>query len=296
MRSDRLRVIHPRHEQTAAYMALGAALATGKPQAFCVVPGPGLLNAAAPLATAYAGRAGARPDRPDLRAVHRQGHRLPARDPRPARDHAPLTKWAGHIEDRRMQRPRARRSRSCRAVRDPSALECGWTHGEARPRSPSTTRGRCRYRPTRSTSTRSGGGETAGRRQAADHRGRRRRPGRQRRGDALVETAPGAGHLLPPRPRRRRPAHPFAVDFPVGHHLWKDADVVLAIGTRSIQNGSWGIDDEPEGRADRHRSRRDRAHPHARRGAGRRCRDAAARADRGPARAQPASAHRAPRS
>ena len=39
--SDRIRVIHPRHEQTAAYMALGAALVTGKPQAFAVVPGPG---------------------------------------------------------------------------------------------------------------------------------------------------------------------------------------------------------------------------------------------------------------
>ncbi|HEV3493148.1 MAG TPA: thiamine pyrophosphate-binding protein, partial [Reyranella sp.] len=49
----RLRVIHPRHEQTAAYMALGAALATGKPQAFAVVPGPGLLNAGAALLTAY---------------------------------------------------------------------------------------------------------------------------------------------------------------------------------------------------------------------------------------------------
>lgn len=50
---DRLRVIHPRHEQAAGYMALGAALATGKPQAFCVVPGPGLLNAGAALLTAY---------------------------------------------------------------------------------------------------------------------------------------------------------------------------------------------------------------------------------------------------
>src|SRR5258707_4343196 len=49
----RLRVIHPRHEQTAAYMALGAALATGKPQAFAVVPGPGMLNAGAALLTAY---------------------------------------------------------------------------------------------------------------------------------------------------------------------------------------------------------------------------------------------------
>src|SRR5665647_1288949 len=44
---DRLRVVHARHEQGAAYMALGAALATGKPQAYSVVPGPGLLNSGA---------------------------------------------------------------------------------------------------------------------------------------------------------------------------------------------------------------------------------------------------------
>src|SRR5215472_14656601 len=50
---DRMRVIHPRHEQTAAYMALGAALVTGRPQAFAVVPGPGMLNASAALLTAY---------------------------------------------------------------------------------------------------------------------------------------------------------------------------------------------------------------------------------------------------
>ena len=51
--ADRLNVIHPRHEQAAAYMALGAALATGKPQLCSVVPGPGFLNAAAALLTAY---------------------------------------------------------------------------------------------------------------------------------------------------------------------------------------------------------------------------------------------------
>jgi len=50
---DTIKAIHTRHEQGAAYMALGAALATGKPQAFSVVPGPGLLNATAALATAY---------------------------------------------------------------------------------------------------------------------------------------------------------------------------------------------------------------------------------------------------
>ncbi len=45
--------VHTRHEQGAAYMALGAALATGKPQAMSVVPGPGFLNASAALATAH---------------------------------------------------------------------------------------------------------------------------------------------------------------------------------------------------------------------------------------------------
>src|SRR5204863_8151587 len=50
---DRIGTIHTRHEQGAAYMALGAALATGKPQTVAVVPGPGLLNASAALLTAY---------------------------------------------------------------------------------------------------------------------------------------------------------------------------------------------------------------------------------------------------
>jgi acetolactate synthase I/II/III large subunit len=48
------RPLHTRHEQGSAYMALGAALATGEPQAYCVVPGPGFLNTTAALSTAYA--------------------------------------------------------------------------------------------------------------------------------------------------------------------------------------------------------------------------------------------------
>jgi acetolactate synthase I/II/III large subunit len=51
---EAIRVIHTRHEQAAAYMALGYARASGKPGAFAVVPGPGLLNTTAALATAYA--------------------------------------------------------------------------------------------------------------------------------------------------------------------------------------------------------------------------------------------------
>src|SRR3954466_14603458 len=52
--SNRVRTVHTRHEQGAAYMALGAALATARPQAYAVVPGPGLLNSGAALLTAYA--------------------------------------------------------------------------------------------------------------------------------------------------------------------------------------------------------------------------------------------------
>jgi acetolactate synthase I/II/III large subunit len=41
-----------RHEQACGYMAFGAARSTGRPGVFAVVPGPGVLNAGAALATA----------------------------------------------------------------------------------------------------------------------------------------------------------------------------------------------------------------------------------------------------
>jgi acetolactate synthase-1/2/3 large subunit len=53
-RPDEVRVLHTRHEQGAAYMADGFARVTGRPSICMVVPGPGLLNAMAGLATAYA--------------------------------------------------------------------------------------------------------------------------------------------------------------------------------------------------------------------------------------------------
>src|SRR5690242_11644845 len=53
-RTNAIRPIHARHEQACAYMALGYAMATGKPSAYCVVPGPGFLNTTAALSTAYA--------------------------------------------------------------------------------------------------------------------------------------------------------------------------------------------------------------------------------------------------
>jgi acetolactate synthase I/II/III large subunit len=48
-----IRPIVSRHEQGAAYMANGASLVAGKPAAFCVVPGPGMLNAGGALTSGY---------------------------------------------------------------------------------------------------------------------------------------------------------------------------------------------------------------------------------------------------
>ena len=52
-----IRPVVTRHEQGAAYMAMGAAQVTARPAALCVVPGPGMLNAAAGLTSAYWGNA-----------------------------------------------------------------------------------------------------------------------------------------------------------------------------------------------------------------------------------------------
>lgn len=50
--SGAIRTIGTRHEQACAYMAFGHARSTGRPGVFSVVPGPGVLNTFAALATA----------------------------------------------------------------------------------------------------------------------------------------------------------------------------------------------------------------------------------------------------
>ncbi|MFN8439356.1 MAG: thiamine pyrophosphate-binding protein [Caldilineaceae bacterium] len=50
---DQIKVYHTRHEQAVAYMALGYASSTDKVGVYAVVPGVGLLNTTAALATAY---------------------------------------------------------------------------------------------------------------------------------------------------------------------------------------------------------------------------------------------------
>ncbi|MDP6926955.1 MAG: thiamine pyrophosphate-binding protein, partial [Rhodospirillales bacterium] len=51
---DQINLVTVRHEQAAAYMAFGYAQSTGKVGVYTVVPGPGVLNSAAALSTAYA--------------------------------------------------------------------------------------------------------------------------------------------------------------------------------------------------------------------------------------------------
>ena len=52
-RAPEIRVVAPRHEQAASYMAYGYAKATGRTGVYSVVPGPGVLNASGGLCTAY---------------------------------------------------------------------------------------------------------------------------------------------------------------------------------------------------------------------------------------------------
>src|SRR5579859_7941320 len=52
-RRDEIRFVGARHEQGAAYMAYGYSKSTGRVGVYTCVPGPGVLNTAAALCTAY---------------------------------------------------------------------------------------------------------------------------------------------------------------------------------------------------------------------------------------------------
>jgi acetolactate synthase-1/2/3 large subunit len=96
---DALAVVHTRHEQGAAYMALGAALATGKPAVYSVVPGPGFLNSTAALVTAYStgARVLALIGQIPSRAIGK-GHGLLHEIPDQIGILRKLTKWAERVE------------------------------------------------------------------------------------------------------------------------------------------------------------------------------------------------------
>jgi acetolactate synthase-1/2/3 large subunit len=245
---DQLRTIHARHEQGAAYMALGAALATGKPQIYSVVPGPGLLNSAAALLTAYSMNA------PVLGLIGQisqsaigrgLGHLHEIRDQAgiisrlvdySARIREP-TEAAGLVAAafRAMGRGRP----------GPAVLECaidvwGRSASAAKPTSPSPAP----HPPIDEDAIQAAAKRLAGAKRPLIVAG----GGAQ---GASAEVTELSRLLQAPVLAYRRGRgvldgrDPFSVTLPLGRELWGEADVVLAVGSRLFYGfNHWGIDQE----------------------------------------------------
>ena len=242
---DRIRTLHTRHEQGAGYMALGAALATGRPQVFSVVPGPGLLNAGAALLNAYGLGA------PVLALVGQ----IPQ---------AAIDRGYGHLHElpdqlgllRHMTKHAARISHAsetpakiaeaiglaCSGRRRPVALECAidvWARAGEVVFPPLTL-------PPPPPVDETAIADAAGILERAE------RPLIVAGGGALdagPELLAVAEALEAPVVTYRRArglvptSHRLAVSLPVGHRLWADADAVLAVGTRlHYPQAWWGTD------------------------------------------------------
>jgi acetolactate synthase-1/2/3 large subunit len=246
---ERFRVIHPRHEQTAAYMALGAALVTGRPQACAMVPGPGLLNAAAALLTAYGMGAPVLAlvgQIPSFAIDQGHGHLHELRDQLGLLRH--FTRHAARI--RAAQEAPALIDAALRIAttppQGPVALECAIdTWGPAGGTVDAATASAAippRYSIDPELIAR-----------AAKLLGAAQRPIIVLGGGALdagPEVQAIAEQLDAPVISFRRgrgiipTSHRLAFSFTEGHRLWQEADAVLAIGTRLYwQESNWGIDD-----------------------------------------------------
>ena len=246
--ADRIRTIHTRHEQGAAYMALGAALATGKPQTYAVVPGPGLLNSSAALLTAYGMNA------PVLALVGQ----IPQ---------AAIGRGLGHLHEirdqagiisrlvdfsARIREPSEAAMLVAEAFRamasgrpGPAVLECAmdvWGRGAPMMAIASPL-------PAATPPVDDEAAEDAARRLSAA-----KRPlivvgsGAQ---DAAAEVGELSDILQAPVLAYRRgrgvldSRNPLSVTLPLGRELWGEADVVLAVGTRLFTGFTqWGIDRE----------------------------------------------------
>jgi acetolactate synthase I/II/III large subunit len=96
---DRIRTVGARHEQACGYMAYGHARATGKPSAFAVVPGPGILNASAALLTAHGNNTPVLALTGDVMWEFKgRGRRQLHEIPEQLNVLRAITKWAGHID------------------------------------------------------------------------------------------------------------------------------------------------------------------------------------------------------
>jgi acetolactate synthase-1/2/3 large subunit len=243
---DKMRVVHTRHEQGAAYMALGAALATEKPQTYVVVPGPGLLNTGAALLTAYSMNApvlaliGQIPDADIGRGL---GHLHEITDQ--AGIVARLVDHAAIIRDpATAPKVVADAMRAMRSGRPgPAAIECAidmWGRsGEVSPIAPLPVPASTIHEDAILA--------------AAKILGAAERPlivlggGAQ---DAPDEVAALSEMLQAPAMGYRRgrgvlsSRNSFSVTLPLGRELWGEADAALGIGTHmAYPFQHWGLDD-----------------------------------------------------
>jgi acetolactate synthase-1/2/3 large subunit len=243
---DRLKVVHSRHEQGCAYMALGAALATGKPQAYSVVPGPGLLNSGAALLTAYGMNAPvlALIGQIPLGAIGKsQGHLHEIRD-----QAGIIKRLVDHAS--RIDGPAEAPAKTAKAIASmhqgrpgPAALECamdvwgrrgpvGPIPAPAPPRAPKIDEDALRKAAKLLGSAKrvlilAGGGAQ----------------------EASAEVTLLSEMLQAPVMSYRRgrgvvdDRNPFSVNLPLGRELWGEADVVFGIGTHMVYSYlHWGYD------------------------------------------------------
>lgn len=243
--ADRIRTVHARHEQGAAYMALGAALATGRPQAYAVVPGPGLLNTGAALLTAYGMNAPVLAlvgQIPQSQIGRGFGHLHEIRDQEGLL--ARLVDFSARIRTPH-EAPglvAAAFAAMRRGRRGPAALACAidvWgRQGAVGPIAPAP--------PEPATI------DEDAVRAAAKRLGAAKRPlivcggGAQ---EAAAEVAALSAMLQAPVLGYRRgrgvldSRNPLSVTLPLGHELWAEADVVLGVGTRlHVPQTVWGLD------------------------------------------------------
>jgi acetolactate synthase-1/2/3 large subunit len=246
--ADRIRTVHSRHEQGAAYMALGAALATGRPQVYSVVPGPGLLNSSAALLTAYGTNA------PVLALI---GHIPQAAIGRMLGHLHEIRDQAGVIERlvdfyARIQTPAQAPGLVAAAIASmrqgrpgPAALECAidvWGLRAPVPAlAPPVPAGPA---PLDEDAIRA----------AAKRLGAAARPlivaggGAQAAAEEVTELSRllQAAVLAFRRGRGVLDARdPLSVTLPLGHEEWAKADVVLGVGTHlHIPFNQWGVDDD----------------------------------------------------
>jgi acetolactate synthase-1/2/3 large subunit len=245
---DALQVVHTRHEQGAAYMALGAALATGKPAAYSVVPGPGFLNTTAALATAQS--TGARVLALIGQIPNRgigKGHGLLHEIPDQIGILRTLTKWADRVV-RPQDAPgivgEAFRQLRCGRPRpvgielppDMLAAKAEVALAAPLPLDPEPPLDEDAVARAASLLAKAecpvifvGGGAL----------------------EAVAEVRALAERLTAPVVAYRRgkgildQRHPLSHVLPGGHALWAKADVVLAIGTRlQLPISAWGTDDK----------------------------------------------------